>query len=211
MAVETGIGSTAAEVVVEIARRNPQIKTLKFARYFPGKMDEVDLFWHFDRGEVLEGNALATLLSPGYNLDNSQIGLISLVETVSDLRQISPDLSQIPILFLSSDLLSQQARIERIMEFLRGPLEQQQGWVLSTHPDNYYFCSPQVLRFHQWMDFVTEARKKYIDGVSMPEHYMRLALTPKITRETGIGHPYATLRISTNTHVPTKPRVVAIL
>lgn len=213
MLQETDIGKPSAWVVQEIARLNPDVQTMKFARYFPLDRDEIDLFWHVTQDEVVNGSVLADLLSPRYRMPLSQIGFISLAEIADprDIYHLKHYFVHFPILLLTSDAPNPEQRVGMIQEVLRGPLKQPSGWIMSAHQDYYYFCGDQAMGQAQWSDFMTVIRGRQINGVSMPDNYMDLALRPKITRETGGGHPYATLRISTNNHLPAEPKVVAVL
>lgn len=215
------MGKTAEEVVLVLAQRHPQIKNMDFVRYFPWNNGEnVDLFWHFSREEVLNEGKVEWLVSPELQTPDSLIGFTSLVE----VEKPEPQYQAFPMLLFTHSLTDQRERIDRIKEFLRN-LGQTSGLILKSFSDyGYYYCGLELLPMEEWINFmrkVQEEGKKYKYNGLLFEAYINRALIPPIIRQTVspeiLGadyvypHAYATLRLSSNKRKPDVPWVVDIL
>lgn len=224
------VGKTSGEVVLALARRYPQIKNMDFVRYFPWNNGEnVDLFWHFSRDEVLSDGKVEWLISPELQTPDSLIGFTSLMEvdkpdSPPGVIDLTHEYQAFPMLLFTHSLTDQRERIDRIKEFLRS-LGQTSGLILKSFSDyGYYYCGLELLPMSEWGSFMKKAQeegKRYKYNGLLFEAYINRALIPPIIRQTVspevLGQDYvyplayATLRLSTNSRKPDVPWVVDIL
>ncbi|MBI2405759.1 hypothetical protein HYV21_01795 [Candidatus Microgenomates bacterium] len=211
-ASESLIGKPAGEVVVELARLHPQIKTMYFVRYFPNDPDEPDLFWHFSRDDVLDG--LQWLTSPELQTQDSLIGFTSRVgveqqETSPRVLRVSEEIQHIPMLFFRPHVGTPQEQIAQIKESLKR-VEQKSGWIIVADP-GYYYCGTELLRENEWKNFLSRVTNLNARNEIVPWKYLTFSMVPKITQQTGVKEAYSTMRISTSPLNSSVPKVIDVL